>query len=121
MKSTGAKELGPDEMPIDDEGGCDNATSTRKPLTSRRRFNCGHLSKEDFLQVLRLSRARPEVLNYVRRELECPACAAKLHAPKPRLPAAMPRTFRFKETLGVDLFEVESSDGTKKIFCNMLC
>ena len=50
-----------------------------------------------------------------------PHCAAKGHLPKPRLPAAMPRTFRFNETPGVDLFEVESSDGTKNIFCNMVC
>ena len=41
--------------------------------------NCGHPSKEEFLRAVRLSRARPEVLDSVRREFECPACAAKGH------------------------------------------
>ena len=57
----------------------------------------------------------------MRREFECPACAGKGHPPKPRLPAALPRTFRFNETLGVDLFEIESPDGSKIVFCNMVC
>ena len=69
-------------------------------------YNCGHPSKEEFLRALRLSRARPEVLDYVRREVECLACAAKGHPPKPSLPAAMPRTFRVNETLGVDLLRL---------------
>ena len=73
------------------------------------------------MRALRLSRARPEVLDYVRREFECPACAAKGHPPKPRLPAALPRTFRFNETLGWDLFEIESPDSSKIVFCNMVC
>ena len=124
---TGADELQPDEMPIDDEGGCDNATSLRKPLTTNQKVvqnihnNCGHASKEEFSRALRLSRARPEVLDFLRREFECPACAAKGHPPKPGLPAAMPRTFRVNETFGVDLVEVECSDGTNIIFCNMVC
>jgi len=33
----------------------------------------------------------------------------------------LPRTFRFNETLGVDLFEVESTDSSKINFCNMVC
>ena len=70
--------------------------------------NFGHPSKEEFLRALRPSRARPEVLDYVRREFECPACAAKGHPPKPGLPAALPRTFRFNETLGVYFFETLS-------------
>ena len=115
-------------MPIDDDGGCDDTTITQKPLTTNQKKvvqnihnKCGHPSKEEFFRALRLSRARPDVVDYVRREFECPACAAKGHPPKPRLPAALPRTFRFNETLGVDLCEIESSDGTKIIFCNMVC
>ena len=73
------------------------------------------------MRALRLSRARPEVLHYVRREFECPACAAKGHPPKPRFPAALPRTYRFNETLGLDLFEIESPDNSKIVFCNMVC
>ena len=29
--------------------------------------------------------------------------------------------FRFSETLGMDLFEIESPDGSKNVFCNMVC
>ena len=79
-----------DETPLDDENGGDSGTIVQKPLTSSQRKvsqnihnNCGHPSKEEFLRALRLSRARPEVLDYVRREFECPACAAKGHPPKP--------------------------------------
>ena len=108
---TGADELVTDETPLDDETGGDSGTIVQKPLTSSQRKviqnihnNRGHPSKEEFLRALRLSRARPEVLHCVRREFECPACAAKGHPPKPRFPAALPRTFRFNETLGLDLF-----------------
>ena len=83
--------------------------------------NCGRPSKEEFLRAHRLSHARPEVLNCVRREFECPACSAKGHLPKPRLPAVLPPTFRFNEMLGVDLFEIESPDGSKITFCNLVC
>ena len=107
----GADEMVTDEMLPDDENGGDSETSVQKPLTSSQKKvtqnihdNCGHPSKEEFLRALRLSRARPEVLDYVRREFECPACAAKGHPPKPGFPAALPRTFRFNETLGVVFF-----------------
>ena len=106
----GADEMVTDETPLDDENGGDSKTVVWKPLTSSQRKviqnihnNCWYPSKEEFLRALRLSRARSEVLDYVRREFECPACAAKAHPPKPRLPAALPRTFRFNDTLGVDL------------------
>ena len=106
-----------DETPLDDENGGDSETIVQKPLTlSQKVIQNIH---NNFLRALRLSRARPEVLDYVRREFECPACAAKGHPPKPRLPAALPRTFRFNETLGVDLFEVESPDSSKIVFCNI--
>ena len=100
-----------DEVPLDDENGGDSETVVRKPLTSSQKKviqsihnKCGHPSKEEFLRALRLSRARPEVLDYVRRQFECPACAAEGHHPKPGLPAPLPRTFRFNETLGMDFF-----------------
>ena len=67
----------------DEDGGYDTA-STWKPLTANQKRvvqnihnNCGHPSREEFLRALRLSRARSEVLNFVRREFECGACAAK--------------------------------------------
>ena len=99
----GADEMMTDETPPHNENGGDDETIVQKPLTSSQKKviqnihnNYGHPSKEEFLRALRLSRARPEVLHYVRREFECPACAAKGHPPKPILPAALPRTFRFQ-------------------------
>ena len=127
-EENGTTELELEEVTIHDENGDNDTASTGKPLTANQKSviqnihnNCGHPSREEFLRALRLSRARPEVLSYVRREFECPACATKGHPPKPRMPAALPRTFGFNETLGVDLFEIESPDGTKIIFCNMVC
>ena len=126
-EENGTTELELEEVTIHDENGDDDIASTGKPLTANQKSviqnihnNCGHPSREEFLRALRLSRARPEVLSYVRREFECPACATKGHPPKPRMPAALPRTLGFNETLGVYLFEIESPDGTKIIFCNMV-
>ena len=111
-EEAGANAMDCDEDTGGNENGGDDTASTSKPLTANQKRviqnihnNCGHPSRGEFLRALRLSRARSEVLNFVRREFECPACAAKGHPPKPRMPAALPRTFRFNETLGVDLFK----------------
>ena len=124
----GADEMVTDEMLPDDENGGESETSVQKPLTSSQKKvtqnihdNCGHPSKEEFLRALSLSRAPQEVLDYVRREFECPACAAKGHPPKPGFPAALPRTFRFNETLGVDFFSDGVSGWFQIVFCNMVC
>ena len=117
----GADEMVTDEVLPDDENGGESETSVQKPfdIEPEEGHNCGHQSKEEFLRALRLSSARPEVLDCVRREFECPACAAKGHPPKPGFPAALPRTFRFNETLGVVFFfQIESLDGSKIVFCN---
>eukprot|EP00969_Alexandrium_andersonii_P295920 13079551-Alexandrium_andersonii.AAC.1 len=41
--------------------------------------------------------------------------------PKPRPPAAFPKTFRFNETVGIDLLEYTFSNGHKVDICNMVC
>ena len=114
--------------PLDDGNGGDSGTLVQKPLTSSQRKviqnihnDCGHASKEEFLRSLRLSRARPEVLDYVRREFECPACTAKGHPPKPRLPAALPLTFRLNETLGVDLLSLSLQTVPESFSATWLC
>lgn len=83
--------------------------------------NCGHPSNTEFLRALRLSGAQGRVLAYVRKESKRSACEAKGHMPKARLPASIPRTFRFNETFGIDLAEVEDPWGTKHIFTNLVC
>ena len=100
QKETGANAMDCDEATGGNEDSGDDTASTSKPLTANQKCviqnihnNCGHPSREEFLRAPRLSRARSEVLNFVKREFECPACAAKGHPPKPRMPAALPRTF----------------------------
>ena len=60
-------------------------------------------------------------MKYVRRRFKCDAREAKGHMPKARLPASLPRSFRFNETVGIDLVEVADPWGDKHIFLNMVC
>ena len=99
----GADEMMTDETPLHNENGDDGETIVQKPLTSSQKKvsqnihnNCGHPSKEEFLRALRLSRARPEVLHYVRREFECPACAAKRASSKTQTSSSVPADFSFQ-------------------------
>ena len=92
-----------DETPLHNENGDDDETIVQKPLTSSQKKviqnihnNCGYPSKEEFLRALRLSRARPEVLHYVRREFECPACAAKGHLSKTQISSSVAADFSFQ-------------------------
>ena len=130
LDCNGVDEMMTDETPLDNENGGDSETIVQKPLTSSQKKviqniynNCGHPSKEEFLRALRLSRARPEVLDYVRREFGCPACAAKGHPPKPRLPFQQLCRGLFASTkhLVWTFFEIESPDSSKIVFCNMVC
>jgi transposase InsO family protein len=96
-------------------------TSAQKKVIQEIHNNCGHPSREEFLRALRLSNARPPVMSYVRKSFRCPACDAKGQMPKPRPPASLPKTFRFNESMGVDLFDIDNPDGSKAWFCNMVC
>ena len=116
-----ADEMVTHEMPLGDENGGDSETIVCNPLTSCQKKviqnihnKCGHPNKEEFLRALRLSRAR--------REFECPACAAKGHPPKLGFQQRCRGPFfRFNETLGMDLFEIEFPMVQKNVFCNMVC
>ena len=96
-----------------------NEEQKRKVLQTHR--NYGHPSNEEFLRALRLSRAKQSVLRYVRREFQCPACAARSRMPRPSPPASLPRTCRFNETVGIDLFDLELKEGRTAWVCNMIC
>ena len=83
-EETGANALNCDDVADGDDDGGDDTASTWKPLTANQKRviqnihnHCGHPSREEFLRALRLSRTRSEVLSNVRREFECPACAAQ--------------------------------------------
>ena len=96
-------------------------TSVQKLNIKKIHNNCGHPSKTEFLRCLRLSGAQGRVLKYVRKEFACSSCDAKGHMPKARLPASLPRTFRFNETIGIDLVEVKDPWGEKHTFVNIVC
>ena len=123
-----------EEGPVKDDAGYepkpdDEAEDTGgPPLTPEQQVNinkihnnCGDPSKAEFLRCLRLSGAQGRVLKYVRKQFKCSACDAKGHMPKARLPASLPRTFRFNETVGIDLVEVEDPWHNKHTFVNMTC
>ena len=61
------------------------------------------------------------MLDYVRHSFRCEGCEAKGKMVKPSPPAVLPRTLRFNETVGIDLFTVPSFDGTEWIIVNLLC
>ena len=99
----GADEMMTDETPLDNENGDDGETIVQKPLTSNQKKviqnihnNCGHPNKEEFLRALRLSRARPEVLHYVRREFECPACGSQRSSSKTQTSSSVAADFSFQ-------------------------
>ncbi len=96
-------------------------TEAQKKVVRDIHINCGHPPQEEFLRALRLSRAKHEVLDYVRKVFKCAGCDAKDHPPKPSPPATLPKNFRFNETVGMDLIELESFDGEKWWVANMLC
>ena len=105
----------------DDNHSPHNRTGVQKKTIWEIHYNRGHPSKEELLRAMRLSRARDPVLKYVRGHFHCPACDAKGRMPTPRSPAVLPRTFRFNETFGVDLFDIANADGSKTWYCNMVC
>ena len=71
---------------------------------------------------MRLARAKEHVLNYVRHEFRCSGCEARDQMPKPALPASLPKNFRFNETVGIDLIELDRADGNGKFYgVNMVC
>ena len=124
----GADEMMTDETPLDNENGGDSETIVQKPLTSNQKKviqnihnNCGHPSKEEFLRALRLSCPTGGSSLCATRVRVSSMCSQRASSKTQVSTAALPRTFRFNETLGLDLFEIESPDSSKIVFCNMVC
>ena len=126
----GADEMVTDEMLPDDDNGGDSETSVQKPLTSSWKKvsqnihdNCGHPSKEEFLgspsQSGPTRGSRPRATR-VRVSSMCSQRASSKTWVSGSAAAdfslqrntwcgsALPRTFRFNETLGVDSFFILS-------------
>lgn len=79
------------------------------------------LSTEEFLRAFRLSRAQGRVVAYVRQCFKCAACEAKGRVLELLSPASVRRRFRFNETFGVDIFEIEDPLPNKHTFLNIVC
>ena len=84
-------------------------------------INCGHPAKAEMIRALRLSGAKPKVLKYVRDEFPCSACQARGTLPAPRPPAALPKTFRFNDIVGVDLSFIKDHKSETRIITNIVC
>ena len=96
-------------------------TSIQKANIRKIHNNCGHPSKNDFIRCLQLGGAQARVLRYIREEFKCEACEARAKRPKPRLPASMPKSFRFNEVIGMDCFMMKDYQGIERTFLNMIC
>eukprot|EP00435_Cladocopium_sp_Y103_P031408 s420_g7.t4 len=71
--------------------------------------NLGHPSQAAFLRALRVARARPEVLKFVKEKFRCDICEA--HAPpKAVKPSVIPRHFEAGKVIGVDVVFMPSHD-----------
>ena len=97
----------------DDLGEADAKERAKKVEESTRRLiqkcheNCGHPARRDFLRLLRLAKAKQEVLDYVKYIFECPSCASRVR-PQTRRPSAVPKTFRFNALVGLDTIFIDS-------------
>ena len=73
-----------------------------KDLIKKLRVNLGHPSRQDFHRALRMSRARPEILAYVKREFHCDHCEEH-QPPRSARPATIPKTYAPNRVVGVDV------------------
>ena len=73
-----------------------------KNLVHKVHVNLGHPSRSDFIRVMRMARARPEVLEYIRREYQCDLCQEH-QKPSPARPAAIHHTYEPNKVVGVDV------------------
>ena len=68
----------PDQLPEPEDTPLDDEAPNRDQVRILRRIhvNLGHPTKEEILRALRLGRARPGVLRWVKSEFRCPECEA---------------------------------------------
>ena len=109
----------PDEEQ-EDEGGLETrghdrgVSASDKALVKKLHANLGHPKKQLFVRVLRMGRARAEVVKYVKEEFRCPICEAH---PKPKAarPAIIPRHFEPGKVIGVDVVYMPSEIPRKNV------
>ena len=75
-------------------------------LVRKAHVNKGHPPKQDFLRVLRVAQAKPEVIAWARDHFKCPQCEQQSKS-KWRRRFAVPRTYHFNRIVAADLFYFE--------------
>ena len=93
------------EMPV-----VKGLTRSEKNLVHKLHVNMGHPSPDAFARVMRLGRARPEVLDYIKKEFTCDLCEEH-QRPKAARPAAMPKFYEPNKVVGVDVVFMPSHTG----------
>ena len=61
----------------------------------------GHPRLRDFIRFMRAARVKPEIVQWASKHFRCEACEAK-PKPKPRRPAAIPKTYQPNRVVGVN-------------------
>ena len=84
-------------------------TEGDKRKVRRLHNNLGHPSVQSFMRALRVARARPEVVKYVKEEFRCDICEAH-QQPKAARPSILPRHFSPGKVIGIDVVFMPSHD-----------
>ena len=73
-----------------------------KQLIKKLHINLGHPSTQDFYRAMKMSRARLEVLSYIKKEFKCDHCEEH-QPPRSARPATIPKTYAPNRVVGVDI------------------
>ena len=75
---------------------------SEKELVKKLHVNLGHPSRESFTRLMKLARAREDVVNFIQKEFRCDLCD-RHQPPKAARPSAMPKFYEPNKVLGVDV------------------
>lgn len=92
-----------------EEGLPRRVTESDKRKIRRLHNNLGHPSAQSFMRALRVARARPEVVKFVKEEFRYDICEAHVQ-PKAARPSILPRHFAPGKVIGVDVVFMPSNN-----------
>ncbi len=81
-------------------------------------LNMSHAPVSEMMKMLKLGKARSRAFSRC-KEFSCDECQ-RLAPPRIQRPVKLPRTTSFGQVLGIDLFEVRLSDGSRVTGVNMI-
>ena len=74
----------------------------------------GHPQPNELGRALRNAGVRRNLIRWATQEMRCPVCESRVK-PLARRPAALPRTLKFNQVVGIDLVEVKITKVTDNI------